>query len=214
MDSKHVYASMASTPDKPKSRRDFVVSYLSPWVGKVQVNLEPIAGRMGSGRKFAHLPDEGVVLTIDDDLLYGPQYVRFMLRKLEQYPGSVVSLGGREVLRSPEHYYRDEGWCHKHDWRNVGGEDVKVDIPLAGVTAFRAEDVPIRFPEDFPIENADDVCLGVFCARREIPIYSVRPTEPLVTYLGNPEPTIWSEQSALPTCNKAAWVRQTWFEGA
>lgn len=207
----HVYASMASLPTKPRSRRTFVVRQLEPWVGQVQVHLDPIAGRTDSGRKFAALPAEGVVMTIDDDLMYGPNYIRFMLQKLDEYPGAVVTLLGRKVLRPPEHYYRDVGWCERYDWREVGSEDRRVDIPGTGVSMFRAEDVPIRFPDDFPVENADDVCFGVFCAKHEIPVYKVTPPFSVLSYLGNPEPTIFSTGAAAPECRVRELIRETWF---
>jgi hypothetical protein len=77
--------------------------------------------------------DGDIYFTIDDDIIYPPDYVSTTLLNLAKYPGSVITYHGRKLTEKECSYYHN----HRQFYfdRPQSG-DFEIDVAGTGVTAF------------------------------------------------------------------------------
>ncbi len=76
-----------------------------------------------------------VYFTIDDDLLYPPDYVLKTCKAIDQY-GCIISHHGRKLLQRGVKYYQNHTVYH---FANAVVGNYRVDVCGTGVTAFRTD---------------------------------------------------------------------------
>lgn len=91
-------------------------------------------------------PAPGVRITVDDDLIYPPDYVATLLDGLKRYPGCIVTFHGVDVHPQPQSYYRN-----RNVYRCLGTveEDRPVMVGGSGVMAF-PDGVQIWYADPWP----------------------------------------------------------------
>lgn len=149
----------------------------------------------GDAAKFVNVEHaSGYFFTCDDDLIYPPDYVQYMISKIEQYERkAVITLHGRNYAPGRiEKYYggrnRPEAY---HCMQRVVG-DHQVMVGGTGVMAFHTDTVKVKY-EDFKLPNMADLWMAIVCKNQNVPIMVVEhlPNWLQVGYDG--EDTIWNK---------------------
>lgn len=182
-----VTASLASIPARAAHLQKVVASLL-PQVDKLNVYLNGYpklpeflnhpkietvndrGGALGDAAKF-HWEGSGAQgyrLTCDDDLVYAPDYVRFMVAAIERYKRrAVVSLHGSVLTWPITSYYR----CRRR-LLHCGGvvpEDTTVHAGGTGVMAWHAGTLTVG-QEAFEKPNMADIWFAVLARQQGVPI--------------------------------------------
>ena len=129
-------------------------------------------GDKGDIGKFYQIEKEdGYILTIDDDLIYPPDYVDSMIRKIDFYQRKVLicvhgNILPRQKLAS---YYKDKQGIH---FEKELLKDIRVDIPGTGTLGFHTDNIKIS-QQIFLSPNMTDIWLAVHAKQNDIPIISV-----------------------------------------
>lgn len=169
-------AGIASIPERAASLRRTLKS-IAPQVDEIHLSLNDYTTRPaflrdfpnvhatlrarndGDAEKFAAVDDwDGIVVTLDDDLLYPPDYVETLLAGLHRHGGDkIVSFHGGKTL----------GWngaalaaTHKQlrCLGNLDQDDTDVNVVGTGVLAYDASKVPV-WRDVFRTPNMADVHL-------------------------------------------------------
>lgn len=194
-----VYAGMATIPSR-KEHLNEVLSNIAPQVDKLWVaSEEPIevteafdnvrelivGDRTDDARKFAPLwildeEEPFYFFTLDDDLLYPPNYVEVMTKFIDNYHQEiVVCVHGSWVDEFPiDSYYKDKQAVHF----SVGTpKPIQLLFPGTGTVAFHTS--AIRPTEGhLPRTNIADVQFAIHAQRTNTPVLAV------------PRPTLWVQQ--------------------
>jgi hypothetical protein len=207
------YALIASIPEREQMLQKTVES-LRPQVDKVYVTLNgydhipdfltgceviQLDNSKGDAGKFYFAERlKGYIFTCDDDLIYPPDYVQFMINGLYRYPECAVTLHGRKYSRPIQGFQRAfEGFPCLGDVK----EDIAVDVGGDGVMCWHTDDLKIKF-DDFKQKNMSQLYFSKLCKEQSVPIIVLAHK---TGYLGyqNPAWTIWDESS------KEGFVKQT-----
>ena len=128
-------------------------------------------GDLGDAGKFYKVGQlKGFILSIDDDLIYPPDYVQKLISKINSYGRqAVISFHGR-VLKSAKinNYYSKSSREFYRCLRTVKG-DHPVHIGGTGVMGFHSSVIKITV-NDFKIPNMADVWLAKKAQEQNIPI--------------------------------------------
>lgn len=122
------------------------------------------------GKFFAHSNwKPGYVFTIDDDLIYSPDYVFKMIMGVERYcRKAVVSIHGRRFTHIPiSSYYQCK--CDAFRCFSNCPKDEFIHIPGTGVMAFHTDTIKPAL-KDFPTTNMADIWMGVLCQKTKTPV--------------------------------------------
>lgn len=185
---------MATFPDRKKVMDQAVYSIL-PQVDKLYVYLNEYdytpqilrhpkiiiatGDDLGDGGKFFFNP-VGYVFTIDDDLIYPPDYVENTLRILQGYDSEIVATyHGLRFKEFPVEFYNKSNGDYfrclnsqrRDEWVHIGG---------TGVMAFHSDCVEL--PLSFSHKNMADIFLGLYCQEKKIPILSGAHRKGWITY--------------------------------
>lgn len=218
-----VHAGVATVPERVEAlaimvrgilpQVDRLTVYLDRWEGavprfldddRIEVVQTP-EGRRDAGKFAGALsPEWRYFLTLDDDIMYPPDYVQRMVQKLEQYPDAVVGVHG-SVLRHPVHsYMRDRDVYH---FSSEVGADREVDVLGTGTMAF-GRDVPVGMLGQNLVPGMTDVSVSVALARwKKKRVLIERPGGWLLA-LAPPSPTLFSE-GMLDDTEQTALIKQT-----
>lgn len=139
--------------------------------------------------KFYGIGRNEIALTLDDDLLYPPEYVSHTLSRMKDYPGHVVSYHGRKLKGKGLNYYRDHDMYHCLKPLSF---DKEIDCPGTGVCAFNTNDI---LPDilSYPNQKMADVLMGLECKKKGVPIVCLKHNFGWLTVLTN-KASIYSEQ--------------------
>jgi hypothetical protein len=139
------------------------------------------AGDLGDrGKFYLHEPD-AINLTVDDDLLYGEEYVNIIVGGLVKYPGAIITLHGRKFRRPISSYYRDHrGQAQYHCLRKVT-YDHRVDVPGTGVMVYTGRQIFSYHYLDYP--NMADILVGIEAKNRGKKVICIQHEEGLVVQL-------------------------------
>ncbi len=188
---RQVAAGVASIPTREASLRR-VVRALLPQVDRLFVALNGYAevpaflnspqisvfrsqevGDHKDNGKFLGLAEteDGVYLTVDDDLLYPDDYVSVLLRKLDQYAyASVVGVHGFDLAAPLDRFFEGREVIHFNESLT---RDTFVDFLGTGTTAFHTGRFRPRW-SDFGTAGMADVWLAIAAKRAEIPLIAVQ----------------------------------------
>jgi len=147
-----------------------------------KINLYFSDNSYGDALKFAKLMEsEGYYLTIDDDLIYPPNYVDHMIGRCKEYSNRrVITLHGRKFSGKPiASYYKsyvEFYHCLKYQKR-----DKIVHFGGTGVMCFHTSlmKIPITY---FEHPNMADVWVGKYCIENNIEIVSITHEKDFLTY--------------------------------
>ena len=105
-----------------------------------KINLILSDNSLGDAMKFYMLDkSDGYFLTIDDDLIYPPNYVEYMITKCKEYGNTrVMTLHGRNFSSFPiTSYYRSA--TERYACLNTVNKNVLVQFGGTGVMCFHTE---------------------------------------------------------------------------
>jgi hypothetical protein len=129
-------------------------------------------GDIGDIGKFYQIEQQnGYILTIDDDLIYPPDYVDSMVRKIDFYQRKVLICVHGNILPKQKlaSYYKDKQGVH---FEKELKKDIKVDVPGTGTLGFHTDNIKIS-QQIFLYPNMTDIWLAVHAKQNNIPIISV-----------------------------------------
>ena len=125
------------------------------------------------GKFYAVDEVNGYFITLDDDLIYPPNYVDRLLSGIEKYERKAVcSFHGRRFASFPvESYYRGKT---RHVCRCLGTQDNDQEIHFGGtgVMGFHTDTLKVELSE-FKRCSMADIWMGILCAKQKVPIISL-----------------------------------------
>jgi len=205
-----IIASMATIPGREEICTKAFDS-LRPQFQKVLVCDYQFLGRTDDARKFIDIDGGHYIFTVDDDLIYPPNYAETMIAAIEKYKRTaVVTLHGSCVSPPIESYYRGGRDPKYHCLGDVQG-DHRVHIPGTGVMAYHTD--TIRFSmDDFPEQNMADIQAGIKCNALSVPVVIIGHRADFLTYQETHDETIWdkyNQDDAVQTrlVNETEWVK-------
>lgn len=147
-----------------------------------KINLYFSDNRYGDALKFAKLIEsDGYYLTIDDDLIYPPNYINHMIGRCKEYSNKrVITLHGRKFDNKPiKSYYSsyvEFYHCLRHQKR-----DALIHFGGTGVMCFHTSlmKIPITY---FEHPNMADVWVGKYCIENNIEVVSIAHEKDFLTY--------------------------------
>lgn len=136
------------------------------------VAFESPKGDLGASAKFygSERQNEGVYMTIDDDLIVSREYIGYMADSAYRFPQSIVGLHGTDYRFFPvQSYYLDAGRSVNYCYHGKSETSI-VDMLGTGCIAFRAamETKPVL--SDFPEANMTDPYLFKWAKKTETPL--------------------------------------------
>jgi hypothetical protein len=133
--------------------------------------------------KFYELDkSDGYFLTVDDDLIYPPNYVEYMIAKCKEYGNTkVITLHGRNFNVFPiKSYYAKAS--ERYSCLHHVGKNASVQFGGTGVMCFHTD--LLKLPIDyFKYPNMADVWVGKYCYENNIEILCVRHESGYIGYI-------------------------------
>lgn len=157
-----------------------------------KINLTFTDNTKGDAFKFLYLESsDGYFFTIDDDLIYPPNYVSFMVNNCKKHNNKkIVTLHGRSFNKFPiSSYYKSA--TEKYQCLNEVKNDVKVQFGGTGVMCFHTS----LFKESidkFLYPNMADIWIGKFAKEKNIDIICLAHKKGYIKYIQQ-KTTIYSE---------------------
>lgn len=148
----------------------FIPSFLNH--RKICVFTSQEYGDIGDIGKFYQIEQQnGYILTIDDDLIYPPDYVDSMVRKIDFYQRNALICVHGNILPKQKltSYYKDKQGIH---FEKELESDIKVDVPGTGTLGFHTDNIKIS-QQIFLSPNMSDIWLAVHAKENNISIISV-----------------------------------------
>lgn len=126
--------------------------------------------KMGDAYKFMECEhSRGYYFTIDDDIIYPPNYTKYMVKTVESRGRQdIITLHGRAYPSFPVEYFCTEK-CEVYHFNEYCSRDVKVHVGGTGVMCFHTDLVKIPF-SDFKLPNMADLWLAKYARERDIDI--------------------------------------------
>ncbi len=118
---------------------------------------------MGDAGKFFKISEYKNVyyFSIDDDLIYPPNYVKNTISELKKFKNqSVVSYHGKIYDEYDSSYYQDIKKEYNYRCLDELTDDKVVEFPGTGVMCFHTDYFNLKF-EDFEYPNMSDIFLGL-----------------------------------------------------
>jgi hypothetical protein len=148
-----------------------------------KINLILSDNSLGDAMKFYELDkSDGYFLTVDDDLIYPPNYVEYMIAKCKEYGNTkVITLHGRNFNVFPiKSYYAKAS--ERYSCLHHVGKNVSVQFGGTGVMCFHTD--LLKLPIDyFKYPNMADVWVGKYCYENNIEILCVRHESGYIGYI-------------------------------
>jgi glycosyltransferase involved in cell wall biosynthesis len=138
-----------------------------------KINLTFTDNSKGDAFKFLHLGVENCYfLTIDDDIVYPPNYVEYMISKCKFYNNkSIITLHGRNFKTFPIKSYYNSANERFYFFQDLN-KDVEVQFGGTGVMCFHSSILKKNI-DDFLYPNMADVWIGKFANENNIKIMCV-----------------------------------------
>ena len=204
-----VSAHIASIIGREDSLRQ-VLAAISPQVDKTYVSLngyqvepdwlhtirnvecELLDNSLGDAARYLHFgEDEGYSFFCDDDLIYSPNYCRYMIHKYNQHKGCLITLHGKIYGRPIISSHR--GIIKNYRCLGTVKGDHEVETGGTGVMLINTKDMKINI-EDFLRPNMADIWVAKFAHEQNVKIMVIEHNANIVHYL--PQATrIWRTRS-------------------
>ncbi len=185
-------ACMASVGERESMLFD-VINCLYPFVDKLCVYLNNYSnvpdflndpkieyirsqdcGDFGDAGKFYWVEDKSfdVMFTVDDDLLYPPNYAEKIINKLDEYNGNAI-LGSHGVfIKQPLIEYYNQQNRYTLRFSHALDIDRQVHVLGTGTVAFSLTKNTMQ-KKDFLFRNSADVWLALYAQSKSIPLISI-----------------------------------------
>jgi hypothetical protein len=139
--------------------------------------------------KFYGIGSNEIAFTMDDDILYPPDYVDKTIERMKDYSGHVVSYHGRKLNGKGLNYYRGHEMYHCLKPLSF---DKKIDVPGTGVMAFNTNEI---LPDvcSYPYDKMADILMGLECKKKGVPIICLKHNFGWLTVLTDKE-SIYRDQ--------------------
>ena len=127
----------------------------------------------GDAYKFSELcTTDGYFFTIDDDILYPPNYTEYMIKRVEKRGREdIITLHGRNYESFPIESFCNSK-CAVYHFNEFCGTDVKVHVGGTGVMCFHTD--LMRIPIDyFQLPNMADLWVAKYAKEHDINIVCV-----------------------------------------
>jgi len=167
---------------------------LPPILYDDKVNLYFTDNSKGDAFKFLRLSEsDGYFLTIDDDLIYPPNYVEYMIAKCKEYGNSrVMTLHGRNFASFPiTSYYKSA--TERYACLDTVKKNVLVQFGGTGVMCFHTDLFKVVI-DYFMAPNMADVWIGRYCLDNKIEILCLRHESGFIKYIPQ-KTTIYDHES-------------------
>jgi hypothetical protein len=148
-----------------------------------KINLLFSDNSLGDAMKFYMVDkSDGYFLTIDDDLIYPPNYVQYMVDKCKEYGNTkVITLHGRSFDKYPiSSYYQNPS--QRYSFNSFLKKQVPVQFGGTGVMCFHTDLIKFNI-EYFKTANMADIWVGKYCIENDIEILCVRHESNYVQYI-------------------------------
>jgi hypothetical protein len=148
-----------------------------------KVNIYFTDNSKGDAFKFLKLSEsDGYFLTIDDDLIYPPNYVDFMIAKCKEYGNTrIITLHGRNFPSFPIiSYYKSAS--ERYACLDKVKNNVMVQFGGTGVMCFHTNLFKLNL-DYFIFPNMADIWIGKYCIENKIEILCVRHEAGYIQYI-------------------------------
>jgi len=140
---------------------------------KIKVIMGKEHGDCGDVGKF-HFVDqvEGYYFTVDDDILYPPNYTQRMVQTIDHYRHkAVIGVHGCVLnMKNMWNYYRSRNLTN---YRNRLVQDRPVHVIGTGTAAFHTSTIMIK-RNDFPCPNMADIWFAIEGQKQRIPFILIK----------------------------------------
>lgn len=145
---------------------------------KINVSTSKIHGDLGDSGKFWWCDQvEGYHFICDDDLTYPPDYVSFLIRKIEQYERkAIVGLHGSSFRQPFRHYHPPDPSRVAFSCTKSLEEDTLVQILGTGVLAYHTSTLKLSH-SDFEYKNMADIWFNLVAQKYQVPRICVQRVE-------------------------------------
>lgn len=143
-----------------------------------------IKNDIGDIGKFYNIEKEnGYYFTIDDDIIYPPDYTQKMIQAIDRHQKKVIMGVHGSIIntRVMNNYYRDRNLTH---YRNSLIQERGVHVIGTGTAAFHTSTIKIKL-SDFPQPNMADIWFALLAQKQKIPMILI--TRPLMWLKDVPE---------------------------
>ena len=133
-----------------------------------------------------------IYLTLDDDLMYPPDYVKTCVDALERHEGHIITFHGKRLLGMGRNYYKGH-----ENYRCLGtvDRDVKVHVAGTGVTAFFSSHLDAAKVIESPDRRMSDLVFSQIAAEAGVPIMCIAHQEGWIAHLPiDFEKTIYAQE--------------------
>jgi len=188
-----IIASCASIPSRERSLKDTVNSIINQ-VDRLYVYLNDYkkvpnflkhnkitvfrsqneSGDLGDAGKFYPCEKvKGYFFTIDDDIIYPPDYVTTFISAIEKHKRKcVVSVHGRNFNNLPTHSYY-HGFSEAFSCLQSVINNHFIHICGTGVLAYHTDTIKVK-PENFEASNMADIWFSKLCQEQNIPVLCLK----------------------------------------
>lgn len=150
----------------------------------------------GKFLSFKELSEECYFFTADDDILYPPDYVATMIRKIEYYGRqAVVGLHGVLIPEDSERYY--SGYRKVIKFNNALEQDVIVNNLGTGTVAFYSSVLKDLDVMDFHESGMADIYFSIYCKKYQVPMISIARHDEWLQDISETSPCIYNEQRLI-----------------
>ena len=204
-----ITAHIASLPDRENNLRRIIAAISSQvdkihvalngydkipeWLGNLRyANCELLDNSLGDAARYLHFgEDDGYSFFCDDDLIYSPNYCRYMIHKYNQHKGCLITLHGKIYGRPIISSHR--GIIKNYRCLGTVTGDHEVDTGGTGVMLINTRDIKINIG-DFLRPNMADIWVAKFAHEQNVKIMVIEHNNNIVHYL--PHATrIWRTRS-------------------
>ncbi|UZM91954.1 MULTISPECIES: glycosyltransferase family 2 protein [Pseudomonas] len=201
VDAMHVYLDRYdSIPDFVRNCHPQVTAYLSKDHPGLRDNGKFLA--------FSTLAEDCYYFTADDDIVYPPDYVASMVRRIEDYERqAVIGVHGVLLPEQAEGYFTS--FRKVHMFKKELERDALVNNLGTGTVAFHSGLLRGLDLTHFGTPGMADLHLSVFCKQRDIPMVALARPEDWLQELPSPNTSLYNEfrqaddqQSALIRAHK------------
>ncbi|WP_455887289.1 glycosyltransferase family A protein [Pseudomonas rustica] len=201
VDALHIYLDRYdSVPDFVRNCHPQVTVYLSKDHPGLRDNGKFLA--------FSALEEDCYYFTADDDIVYPPDYVASMVRRIEDYERqAVIGVHGVLLPEQAEGYFTS--FRKVHMFKKELERDALVNNLGTGTVAFHSSLLRGLDLTHFSTPGMADLHLSVFCKQRDIPMIALARPEDWLQELPSPNTSLYNEfrqaddqQSALIRAHK------------
>ncbi len=193
-----------------------VPNFLSPISKKCDIRFSEGGRSLRDNGKFMNLcqHENCYYFSVDDDIVYPPDYVAFMISKIEEYGReAVVGVHGVILPEEPDRYFSKKRKVFHFE--NELKKDIPVNFLGTGTTAFHSQLLQEMKVEFFEKTGMTDLFLSIFCKKNRIPMIAVERPIYWLKENKNLGPTLYTEyinsdiEQTLLVSNNSPWGKHS-----